>query len=212
MTITDWTTFVTAPPLESPTVITVGVFDGVHRGHQRLILRITGKYGSNRIRGRMAKLEPVIVTFREHPRRLLHPDKKILEIISLEQKLAIFKKMGIARTILIDFSHDFSKMSGSEFVSALALHGNMRYMVLGYDFHCGYRGSTGAHAIQEINLKAGVKTDIIRPCVYGNAPVSSSRIREALAAGDTALAETLLGHDFLRKKLKRKLRSRFLWH
>ena len=192
-------------------------------------------------------LTPVIVTFRENPRRLLFPAKETMDIISLDEKLALFERAGIAACILIDFTPAFAAQSGEDFIRSLLVNANMRYMAVGANFHCGSGGSFSAAAIKVFvenfdcggaaagsGVKGGGTTagngvtagssvaangsiegggtaagssvaangsiegsgavcEIVPPVMDGGEPVSSSRIRAALAAGDRQLAARLLG-------------------
>ncbi|MDR2491596.1 MAG: FAD synthetase family protein [Spirochaetaceae bacterium] len=187
--------------------VTVGVFDGVHRGHRELIKRITGRRecsaeGSAADEGAAsgAALTPVIVTFRQNPRRLLFPHKETLDIITLDEKLALFEQAGIAACILIDFSPAFASKSGADFIRSLLVKMNMRLMVIGANFCCGKGGSFNAAEIKAFaetfdggGTAGGAVCEIVPPVMDAGEPVSSSRIRAALANGDARLAARLLG-------------------
>jgi riboflavin kinase/FMN adenylyltransferase len=165
--------------------MTIGVFDGVHRGHQTLITKITRQ-----------GLEPTVVTFRKNPRLTFAPERYEGDILSLARKLAAFERLGVARTILIDFSHDFSRLSGRDFIGVLRERGNMAYLAVGAGFRCGYRLDTDADALKRMNEERGIQTELIAPVLEGNEPVSSSRIRAWVRAGDFAAAKVALGRPF----------------
>jgi riboflavin kinase/FMN adenylyltransferase len=165
--------------------MTVGVFDGVHRGHAELIGRIVSRGPC-----------PTVVTFRENPKKLLSPRRYGGDIFSLEQKLAAFEELGVIRAILIDFSQEFSKMNGWGFIDSLESRGGAVFLAIGADFRCGYRHETGAELIRQNNELKGIPTEIIPPVLWGKGPVSSSRIRAAISGGDLAGAEALLGRKF----------------
>jgi riboflavin kinase/FMN adenylyltransferase len=191
--VLEWARFTGGPPdrdlMERGSAMTVGVFDGVHRGHQALIERIVRPPSPV-----PPGLEPVIISFRGNPKTgRQNPGGAIY---TLDQKLAIFEQLGAVLTVLIDFSRNFSKMRGREFINLLKDRGNLRYLVVGSDFHCGYRLDTGAAAIKEMNNKDGVLTEVVPPVVWEGVPVSSSRIRAAIAAGNLAEAAALLGRPF----------------
>jgi riboflavin kinase/FMN adenylyltransferase len=165
--------------------MTVGVFDGVHRGHAELIGRVVSRGPC-----------PTVVTFRENPKKILSPRRYEGDIFSLEQKLAAFEELGAARVILIDFSEKFSRMNGWEFIDLLEDRGGAVFLAIGANFRCGYRHETGAELIRRKNEIKGIPTGIVPPVLWGNSVVSSSRIRAAVSGGDLAEAGALLGREF----------------
>ena len=169
--------------------MTVGVFDGLHLGHQELIKRIVNR-GPN----------PTVLTFRENPKKLISSGNFEGDIFNLEQKLAAFESFGVKQLILIDFSQNFSKISGREFFDTLADKGKMVYLAIGEDFRCGFRKETGAESIKLMNEKRGIPTEIVSPVTLpnelGGGPVSSSRLRSAILSGDIKLASELMGRSF----------------
>jgi riboflavin kinase/FMN adenylyltransferase len=171
------------------TAVTVGVFDGVHRGHEALLQKVLE-----------SGYEPLVVTFRNHPRSVVAHKKAPDLLITVEERLAIFEKKGVSATILIDFSKKFSILSGRDFLDALRTHASPVYMAIGTTFRCGHGGMTNATEVARINAEAGVRTEIVEPVREGGVAISSSRIREALAAGDAVLAERMLGR--MLKELK----------
>jgi riboflavin kinase/FMN adenylyltransferase len=162
--------------------MTVGVFDGVHRGHAELIRRIVSRGPC-----------PTVVTFRENPKMILSPRRYEGDIFSLGQRLAAFEELGAVRVILIDFSEKFSKINGWEFIDLLESRGGLVFLAIGANFRCGYRHETGAELVKQKNELKGIPTEIIPPVLWGNGFVSSSRIRAAISYGDLAVAGMLLG-------------------
>ncbi|MFA6506953.1 MAG: FAD synthetase family protein [Treponemataceae bacterium] len=188
MNIVSWDSFVTQPlPFEARSA-TVGVFDGLHLGHRALI---------DRILTFDATLSPSVFTFLENPKEILRPKDFDGNIFSLDQKLDAFEKLGVALTVLIDFSGNFGKLSGKDFVDLLKDRGKLRYLAVGSDFRCGYRLDTDAERIRSLNEADGIPTDIVTPVLWGGMPVSSSRIRTAIAAGNLVEATALLGRSFV---------------
>jgi riboflavin kinase/FMN adenylyltransferase len=184
MKIIDWPNFLLTT--DSPkSAMTVGVFDGVHRGHRELLGLVLEKSAKTPCRS-------VVVTFSVHPRNVLGLET-VVPLIPLEKKLRIFEGLGIDQTVLIDFSPQFSKLSGRDFLKSLRVHGNSDYMVIGEGFCCGQGNMTDAPAVKAINDEFGVETEIVREVMEEGRPVSSSRIRECLAKGNIALAQRMLG-------------------
>ena len=168
--------------------ITIGVFDGVHLGHKALIEKIVKK-GPN----------PTVITFTGNPKKLF-PSPYEGDLYSLKQKLAVFESLGVMQAILIDFSHEFSKLKGWEFISLLQKTGKMAFLAIGDNFHCGFQQDTGAVFIKEMNDRRGIPTEIVPPVVEslaaGSGSVSSSRIRSLVISGDLKLAAELMGRNF----------------
>ena len=182
MDIIDWDDLIKGAPWKEGSAVTIGVFDGVHRGHRALFDRITA-----------SPYRSVAVTFKVSPRQFFHSASYQGDIIGLKRKLELFAEAGLDACVLIDFSEDFSRMTGRAFIRRLSHAVNMRYIVVGPDFHCGYRNDTDAAAIKQFAAAAGISVEVAPPKMEGGLPVSSSRIRHALASGDYGLAASLLG-------------------
>jgi riboflavin kinase/FMN adenylyltransferase len=188
MEILEWDNFLTdsqARLYRKPSAMTIGVFDGLHRGHAELIRRIVAKGPC-----------PTVNTFRENPKKVIDPASYGGDIYSLEQKLEAFEALGAQRTILIDFSEKFSKLKGEDFIDLLEVKLNLRFLAIGNNFRCGYRHNTNAASVKEMNEIRGIETEIVPPVLEASQPVSSSRIRAAITTGDLALAALLLGRPF----------------
>jgi riboflavin kinase/FMN adenylyltransferase len=167
-----------------PSAMTIGAFDGVHRGHQALIRRVTD-HG----------LCPTVITFRKNPKQALAPQTYAGDISTLHEKLVIFERMGVRRTILIDFSEDFRRLKGREFIELLIYKGNLRFLVVGYNFRCGSRLDTDVQGVKSITAEHGVACEVVEPVMFLGERVSSSRIRAAVGEGDWAKAAALLGRE-----------------
>jgi riboflavin kinase/FMN adenylyltransferase len=191
MRVVEWSDFAPlsaqAPSFDrEPSAITIGVFDGIHRGHQALIRRITGK---------SASLVPTVITFKKNPKELLKKGDFTGDILSLDQKLMIFERMGVVRVILIDFSEKISRLSGIEFLDLVRQWLCPGFVAVGSNFRCGHCGDTDALRVKALYREAGIPVDVVAPVLEGASPVSSSRIRSALAAGDFSVAARLLGWE-----------------
>ncbi|MDR1575974.1 MAG: riboflavin biosynthesis protein RibF [Treponema sp.] len=180
MRITEWEDFIAGGG--EPMAVTIGVFDGVHRGHQALIEKI----GSG-------PCLPTVVTFRQNPLRITNPGRHVGDIFSLDQKLRAFEFLGVGQAVLIDFSGNFSKISGRDFIDRLVKNGQVRLLALGGDFRCGRDLDTGVREITEQTRSLGVEIRLVEAVTEGGRRVSSSRIRRAIGAGDIEEAERLLG-------------------
>ena len=164
--------------------VTIGVFDGVHRGHQSLIERIVTHNANN---------VPVVITFRQNHKTEKRAQK---DIQSFRQKIAVFESLGVKITLVIDFTESFMRMPGIEFLEILLKHGKPGFLAIGSGFRCGYRLDTDAEAIQKFFTSHDIPVEIVPQVLEGGTPISSSRIRDAIASGDFLLAEKMLGRPY----------------
>jgi len=179
--------------------LTVGVFDGVHLGHQALIHKICTPSPNQAPPTPYSLLPtpllPTVVTFKQNPMSVIKPDTFTGDILSMEEKLNILETLGVKLTVLIDFSGDFSKMSGRDFIDLLLGSRPVELIALGSNFRCGHHLDTGVGEIESYAKARGVETWIASPVMDEGQLVSSSRIRQALAAGRVREAERLLGRS-----------------
>lgn len=167
--------------IQSPVSLSIGVFDGVHLGHRRLLSAITG-----------SSALPLIVSFRENPALVLARDSFPGPILTIEQKFERLEALGIGAVVVIDFSEQLSRLSGKAFVRSLRENLTIEKLAVGYNFRFGKDRDTDARALGE--MLRGTKTEIFvaQPVLYGDAPVSSSRIRTAIREGSLGEARAML--------------------
>jgi len=191
--VIEWPEFLVDPPPGLCSAMAIGVFDGVHLGHQALINRIVSR-GPN----------PTVVTFRENPKKALcrisgtgTSGSYKGDLYSLKQKMEIFDSLGVKFLVLIDFSEDFSKLKGKEFLDLLGNNGKMAFLAIGDNFRCGFAQDTDADIARQVNEEKGIPTELIPQVnLTDKGPVSSSLIRQAVLAGNLKLASELLGRNF----------------
>mgnify|MGYP006292562097 CR=1 FL=1 len=170
--------------------LTVGVFDGLHIGHQQLV---------NGIRSFSAKVsdtETAVFTFTNNPSAFFHPHQFLGNILTIRQKLKLFSAYGIRYVVLIDFSADFSKLTGSGFFSIIGEHIEIEYVCLGKIFHCGRNNDTHSEQVRTMLGSEGIQVEIIEQVPYKTVPVSSTRIRKELLAGNIADVNKMLGRYY----------------
>jgi riboflavin kinase/FMN adenylyltransferase len=167
------------PPEQKFISVTIGVFDGVHRGHRCLIERVVSHN---------ADYTPVVVTFRQN-----HKTEETGSLQTFHQKIEVLEQLGIKITLAIDFTESFRRMAGIEFLEILLKHGRIGFFAVGSAFRCGYRLDTDADAIQKFFSSHNIPSEIVPEVMEDGLPISSSRIRSAIAGGDFALAEKMLG-------------------
>ncbi len=161
--------------VENPVVITIGVFDGLHLGHRKLIVDV---------KSLSDKGLSCVVSFKQNPVSVLRPDEFLGNILTLEEKLARMEALGVEHVVLIDFSPNFSKLSGEEFLSLLFDSLNIGYIVVGYNFGFGYKRSMDAERLKAWAVEHGIDVKIQAPVMYGGDVVSSSRIRKCIVEGN----------------------------
>ncbi|MFH1878153.1 MAG: bifunctional riboflavin kinase/FAD synthetase [Candidatus Omnitrophota bacterium] len=165
-------------------VAAIGIFDGIHIGHRRVISKVLNFPEAGR--------DKVIITFDPHPRAVLRPDKKPCRIMSLDHRLYIFEKMGIDAVIVIRFSDFIAMMPPDEFVKRIILGAGARKIFVGENFHFG-RGKTGSvEDLKNIGARYGVDVTAVRPVRKNRKIVSSSWLRELIKRGDLERSAKIL--------------------
>lgn len=172
------------------TALTIGGFDGPHLGHRTLFEAVLRNAAEHRH-------VPGIVTFIRSPGTLKKGDQYPGDVSTLDLRLARFAELGFEFTLLIDFSSDFSRISGGVFFDILVKKVRMRYVAVGPDFRCGHRLDTGMAEISAIAHRDGFRFDSIQQVELDGLRISSSAVRKAVQSADFALAERYLGHPFL---------------
>jgi len=202
MRVIDWAEFISPNPiphtLNPALAVTIGVFDGVHLGHQSLIRRICAPQPNSPTPDPLPAqagrpLIPTVITFRENPMKSLNPAGFTGDIYTLEQKLRLLEALGVKLTVLIDFSAEISKITGRDFIDLLLGKQPVTLLALGENFRCGRGRDTGVAEIRSLGESRGVETWIAPPVMDGGQPISSNRIRQALAAGRFEEAQRMLG-------------------
>jgi riboflavin kinase/FMN adenylyltransferase len=177
-------------PVFNNAVVTIGTFDGVHLGHQKIIAELK----------RQAKLvngESVIVSFHPHPRKVVMPHQNLQLINSLEEKIYLLSKTGIDHLVIVPFTAGFSELSADDYIEHfLVKKFQPATICIGYDHHFG-QGRTGNYQLlEEQATRFGYKLVEIPVHVLNEITVSSTKIRKALLAGDITVANSLLGYQF----------------
>ncbi len=185
MKVFTWQEF-TKRPSPEPLAATVGVFDGVHLGHQALI---------ETVKRQGPPLLPCLITFRENPKKLLRPSSYRGSLLTIEQKLSAIQALGIEYCVLIDFSDNFATLAGREFLTAL-YNANVRFVAVGENFQFGYKLDTDAASLEALCERLGMRSRIVRNVFYRGHPVSSSRVRYAVSEGRFKEASEMLGRPY----------------
>ncbi len=170
-------------------LLTVGVFDGVHRGHKYLI---------SRLRESAAKRDLLsgVVTFKQHPLEILAPDTELPYLTGLDEKVRLLKNEGVNAVVALSFTPEFAGLSASQFTGLLKKHLRMKGLVIGPDFSLGRNREGNAEALGAIGKHLDFTVEVVSPVKVNGDVVSSTAIRNAIAAGDIKKVSDLMGHHF----------------
>ena len=184
--ITDITTFTT----QQPTVLTIGTFDGVHLGHQKIIERVVTT-------ARQEGLLATIFTFFPHPRMVVQHDKSLKLIHTLEEKKQLLQRLGVDLIVVQPFNEAFAQLTAEEFVSTILVqHLNVKKVIIGYDHRFGRNRTANINDMRLFGEKYGFAVEEISVQEVDEVSVSSTKIREALNKGDVTTAEHYLGTPY----------------
>lgn len=173
--------------------ISIGSFDGLHKGHRVLLDTLVNYCRKNKI------LSGVVSFSRPLP-SVKHKEDYQGDISTLDQRLKLFDSLGIDFAVIIDFDEAFASIKGIDFLQMLVNACNMKYIAEGIDFRCGYKGSTDASSIKLFAENNNVKYDFVNPVFYNNGTeeerISSSYIRSMILKRFFTAAEELLGRPY----------------
>ena len=184
--ITDITTFTT----QQPTVLTIGTFDGVHLGHQKIVERVVTT-------ARQEGLLATVFTFFPHPRMVVQHDKGLKLIHTLEEKKQLLQQLGVDLLVVQPFNEAFAQLTAEEFVSTILVeHLNVKKVIIGYDHRFGRNRTANIDDMRLFGKKYGFAVEEISVQEVDEVSVSSTKIREALNKGDITTAEHYLGTPY----------------
>ncbi|MDO5537224.1 MAG: bifunctional riboflavin kinase/FAD synthetase [Desulfovibrionaceae bacterium] len=181
-------TFPVRPANGKKTGVTIGNFDGVHRGHQLLVhktLEICAERG----------LDSVAVTFWPHPRALFS-GRQMPPLADLQNRRKLLGGLGVSFLLELNFTREIAALTPDEFVRTYLLPLDMDSLVIGYDFCLGKGRSGDFAALAELGGKYGFSVTQVPPLMLGEAPISSTRLRRAIEQGELGLARDMLGHPY----------------
>ncbi len=173
-----------------PTVLTLGVFDGLHIGHQAIMRQVVA-------RARALGVVPTALTFDPHPRAVLHPDNAPPLLQTLDQRLEAFGVMGIEQVIVINFTREFAQARAAAFLRDVVYERlQAREVYLGQGFAFGYRREGDITLLRAASNLLGFHADEVAEIKLRGQRISSSRVRELLLTGRVNLARRMLGRPY----------------
>jgi riboflavin kinase / FMN adenylyltransferase len=170
-------------------VFTIGVFDGVHLGHQALLRETVSL-------AKKLKAEPWVLTFHDHPVHILKGGPKIPFLLTRQTTFDCLKLKGAKEVHVLNFTKVFSRKNPEQFVQWLRAKGHLKGIVVGDNFRFGKGAQGDVRLLTQLGKHHGFEVKVVKPVGLQGKVVSSSRIREALAQGKTNLANRMLGRPY----------------
>lgn len=172
-------------------LVTIGTFDGVHKGHQELMRQLNTS-------ARTLHLDAVVLTFHPHPRLVIFPDDNNLQLLNtLEEKIEIFRNHEIEHLIIQPFTREFSRLNAVQFVRDILVQRlKVHTLIIGHDHHFGQNRQGNIAGLEELAPLYGFKVSQVEGVTVNDVTVSSTKIRHALLNGDVQLASDLLGYNY----------------
>ena len=178
-------------PLEGESAITIGFFDGVHRGHQAVIRRVVEVARERDVRS-------VVLTFDRHPLQTLSPGKVPPLLTTLKRKASYIEELGVDALFVLEFTEDVSLWPPEEFVDRVLVRGlKTRHVSIGRNFTFGHKAAGNFQVLVDLGTTRDFTVEPVAIFKAGGRPVSSTSIREALAEGDLDWAERALGRRYV---------------
>lgn len=172
------------------TIVTIGTFDGVHIGHQKIIKRLINV-------GKERGLKSVVLTFFPHPRMVLQKDSNLKLLNTIEERETILTNLGLDQMVIQTFTKEFANLSAHDFVKTVLVEKlHAKYIIIGYDHQFGKNRSADIHDLKAFGKEFGFEVEEISAQDVEDVAVSSTKIRKALQEGDIETANSFLGYPY----------------
>lgn len=178
------------PPGNRPTAVTIGTFDGIHKGHQEILKTL-------RRESEAGNLAPVLITFDPHPRVVVSPDQIPLLLTTIEEKQRFIPHFFDGTVLVLEFNDGLKEMSADSFIRDILVGVlQAKKVIVGHDHAFGRNRSGSIAELAQLGDKYNFETQVVQPVMHDGKPISSSRIRAAMRDDDFAGAIAMLGHDY----------------
>ena len=168
-------------------VLTIGVFDGVHLGHRKIIRKVVED-------AKKLKAKSVVLTFDPHPAKVLHPKERVPSLISLNHRIKLIGELGVDILVVLGFSQAMASIAPEDFIKEILIGKfGVKEICVGDNFYFGKGGSAGIGELERLGRLLGVKVNVIRSVKIGRNMVSSSLIRKLITSGELRKASKFLG-------------------
>ncbi|MBX9783746.1 MAG: bifunctional riboflavin kinase/FAD synthetase [Chitinophagaceae bacterium] len=182
----------TLPPFHNAAV-TIGTFDGVHLGHQKIIQQLLAE--SKRTGG-----ESVLITFNPHPRKIVRPNESLMQLTTMEERIELLKQPGINNMVIVPFTKQFSEQTAEQYISHFLVEKfHPSTIIIGYDHKFGNNREGDFRLLEKFSEQFHYTVEEIDEQLINDAIISSTKIREALLKGDVQFARSYLGYDYFFK-------------
>jgi len=171
-----------------PSILTLGTFDGVHKGHRKIISNLKSEAKRNNLRS-------IILTFFPHPRNIVSSEI-IKSISTIDEKIKIFSDLGIDELIIQKFDKSFASMDAKEFIELLVNNLKIKKIIVGYNHRFGKNRSADINVLKDFSLKYDFEVLEIKAFEVENIKISSTKIRDAIQQGNINLCNNYLGYNF----------------
>jgi riboflavin kinase/FMN adenylyltransferase len=177
--------------IEKPTILTIGTFDGVHLGHQKILNRLKELKKKH-------QLNTVVLTFDPHPRKVLFPEQNDLKLITTTaEKLALLENYGIDIAVVYPFSKKFAQLDASVYIKDILVKSlKVKHLIIGYDHKFGKNREGNIISLKSFSSQFNYEVEEISAQDIESINISSSKIRHAIEKGDIELANKFLGHTY----------------
>jgi riboflavin kinase/FMN adenylyltransferase len=171
------------------TVLTIGTFDGIHKGHKVLFKKVK-EYSS------LHGLRNVVITFEPHPRTVV-TNQKVKLLTTMEEKSEELKRIGIQNLLVINFSKEFSQQTSEKFITDV-VHGKVgvKHIIVGHDHKFGKNRDGNDNELIRLGKQYGFSVECVPPVKYGEEIISSTKVRNALLNGEVEKANNFLGRNY----------------
>lgn len=176
--------------ISSPVALTIGAFDGIHLGHQHLLSK-------TRTIGEQHGEQSAVLTFEPHPDRTLYPDRERLNLTNLDERIALIEALGIDHLIVIPFDRALASVPAEDFMARICRALHLGDLVVGPDFRLGAGGRGTVSVLEQIGQTLGYRVHTVAPLTLDGLPISSTRVRQLLLAGQVEQVPALLGRHFV---------------
>jgi riboflavin kinase/FMN adenylyltransferase len=172
------------------TIITIGTFDGVHLGHQKILKKLNVEAENN-------GLESSVLTFFPHPRTVLNPGSSLKLINTIEERISLFKKSKIDNLIIHPFTKEFSELDSEDYVKNILVDQlKAKIVLIGYDHKFGKNRTADINNLKEYGIKYNFEVIEIKAEEINDIAISSTKIRNSIEEGDIQLTNSYLGYEF----------------